>query len=180
MKRFIRIFCDYGPILGFFVAYRFAGMMTATAVVMGLSVVAVALSYIVERKVPIMVLASAAILGIFGALTLISGDSSFIKMKPTMLYGIFGIALGFGVVRGRGWLSHVLGHTLKLPDEAWLTLSKRWALFFVTMAIINECVWRTLPEAVWVQFKVFGLLGLTMLFMLSQMPFMYKNQLNPK
>ncbi|MBL0318110.1 MAG: septation protein IspZ [Alphaproteobacteria bacterium] len=179
MKSLVRVFNDFAPLVGFFIAYKFYGMMAATGVVLVLSIIAMGLSYWIERKIPVMVVASTLIVLVLGAITLLSGDTSFIKMKPTILYGSFALALGIGLLKGKGLISYILRQAVELPDQAWLILSKRWMVFFALMAIANECVWRTMSESAWVQFKVFGLLGLTFAFMLSQIPFIYRHQLQP-
>ncbi len=179
MKTFVRVFTDFAPLVGFFIAFKFYGMMAATGVVLGLSLIALGLSYWIERKIPVMVVASSLIVLVLGGITLLSGDTSFIKMKPTLLYGSFAIALGVGVLKGKGYISYILRQAIEMPDHAWLTLSKRWMIFFALMAIANECVWRLMTEDAWVKFKVFGLLGLTFAFMLTQIPFIYRHQLQP-
>ncbi len=106
---------------------------------------------------------------VFGGLTLWLRDATFIKMKPTIVNLLFAGALGFGLLRGRSYLRDVIEGALPLNDEGWMILTKRWALFFVFLAALNEVVWRGFSEEFWVTFKTFGSPAVTFLFVMSQM-----------
>lgn len=167
---------DYGPLGLFLAAYLKYDLMVATAVLVLAALVAVALGYAIARHVPKMALVSAGLVLVFGGLTLILKDATFIKMKPTIVQLLFAIVLGGGVALGRSPLKFVMGGALDLHDDAWRRLSLRFAAFFAVMAALNELVWRTQEEEFWVFFKVFGLLGLTVLFAMAQTPFMMRHR----
>lgn len=168
---------DYGPLVVFFVAYLLDDLMTATAALMAATVVALALGLALAGRVPVMAVVTAAIVGVFGALTLILNDDTFIKMKPTIVQLIFAAVLLAGLALGRSPLKAVLGKALEIDDAGWKALHLRYAIFFVAMAALNELVWRTQSEDLWVSFKVFGLAALTVAFTLAQMPLINRHQL---
>ncbi len=159
---------DYGPLAAFFIAYYMSDLLDATAVLMVATLLALVVSYAWERRVPVMPLVTAAIVGVFGALTLILQDETFIKMKPTIIQGIFCVVLLGGLAMGRPLLKPLMGAAWSMDDAGWRKLTFRFALFFAVMAVLNEIVWRTQSTDFWVNFKVFGIMGLTILFMLSQ------------
>ncbi|MBM3600052.1 MAG: septation protein A [Alphaproteobacteria bacterium] len=171
----LKILIDFGPLLAFFVAYTLHGIMAATAAVMAVGVAALAAGWILERRVPPMPLVTTGLLLVFGGLTLWLADETFIKMKPTIVNLLFAGVLFGGLVFDRILLRHVLGAAFDLTDEGWRVLTWRWAWFFVSMAALNEVVWRTQSTDLWVKFKVFGLLGLTVLFSFAQMPLLRRH-----
>ena len=122
-----------------------------------------------------MTLASAAFIFVFGGITLFLQDETFIKMKPTLVYLLFAGILGVGLLRGRSFLKNLMGQMLPIDDAGWLVLTQRWTLFFVFLAVLNEVVWRTQSSDVWVNFKVFGFLSLTFVFMMAQMPLLRRH-----
>lgn len=161
---------EYGPIAVFFVAYYMADLFVATAAIMVATALALAVSYIVERRIPMMPLMTAGIVGVFGGLTLWLQDETFIKMKPTIIQAIFGAVLLGGLFAKRLFLKSLLGAAWNLTDKGWRTLTVRFSLFFFLMGALNELVWRTQSTEFWVNFKVFGLMGLTFVFIMSQIP----------
>lgn len=168
---------EYGPILIFFAAYYVGGLFEATAAIMAATAVALVVSYIYERRIPMMPLVTAIVVGVFGGLTLWLQDETFIKMKPTIIQSLFGLTLLGGLVAGKLFLKSVMGGVWPLPDPAWRTLTIRFAGYFFAMAAINELVWRTQSTDFWVNFKVFGIMGLTFVFILSQMKFIQTHAL---
>lgn len=171
----LKFFLDLGPLAAFFVAYHLAGLMTATAVIMGVTAVVLVVSYVLTRRLPPVPVFTAVVVGIFGGLTLWLDDEIFIKMKPTIINGLFAVILLGGLATGRALLKPLFEMAFKLTDAGWKRLSLRWALFFIAMALLNELVWRTMSTDFWVNFKVFGLLSLTFVFALSQLPFISRN-----
>ena len=161
---------EYGPIAAFFIAYYMADLYVATAAIMVATALALALSYIVERRIPMMPLITAGIVGIFGGLTLWLQDEAFIKMKPTIIQVIFGTVLIASLLANRLILKSLMGQAWKISDEGWRVLTIRFSLFFFLMGALNEAVWRTQSTEFWVNFKVFGLMGLTFVFIMSQIP----------
>jgi intracellular septation protein len=163
---------DYGPLAIFFMVYLTAGLMAATAAIIAASLVALALAWTLQRRVPLIPLITAAVVAVFGGLTLWLQDDSFIKMKPTIVQALFAAILLVGLVFRRPLLKPLLGRMMPpMSDAAWRQFTLRYALFFTAMALLNEAVWRTQSTDFWVTFKVFGLSGLTVLFILTQMPF---------
>lgn len=166
------------PLAAFFIAYQREGLMTATIVLMVATAISVTVLYVKERKVPMNPLISAILVGIFGGLTLALNDDTFIKMKPTILNLLFAAILIVGVKMGKPPLKYLMQSAINMAEEGWMKLSMRWAGFFVFLALLNEIIWRTQAEAFWVNFKVFGMLPLTLLFLLSQMPLLNKHMVD--
>ena len=170
--RWLRPAVDYGPLAAFFVTYVALGLMAATAVLIAASLVALLAAWLLERRVPLVPLVTAGIVAVFGGLTLWLQDETFIKMKPTIVQALFALVLLGGLAIRRPILKPLLGRMMPpMSDAAWRQFTLRYALFFVAMAALNEVVWRTQSTDFWVTFKVFGLSGLTFLFILSQIPF---------
>lgn len=170
MNQLTRFLIDLGPLAVFFIAYNRADLMVATGAFMAATAVALAVSYAIERRIPRMPLITAAVVMVFGSLTLGLADETFIKLKPTIVYAVFAVVLLGGLVSGRLLLKPLFEMAFKLRDEGWRILTLRWGVFFVAMAILNETVWRTMSTDTWVDLKVFGFLPLTLLFALSQVP----------
>jgi len=171
---------DFGPLVVFFGAFYGSGkdLMVATGALMVATVVSVGLTYMFERKVAWVPVFTALVVMFFGGLTLWLQDDRFIKMKPTIVQAMFCVILLGGLVVRRPLLRYVLGHVLPMTEIGWRKLTVRYALFFAAMAALNEAVWRTQSDDVWVNFKIFGLLGLTMVFSLSQVPMMNRHRLD--
>jgi intracellular septation protein len=168
---------DFGPIAVFLAVYLKFGLIPATGALMAATAVALALSYAMMRRLPWTPLITAAVVGVFGGLTLWLNDETFIKMKPTIIEGLFSAVLLGGLLFGRPLLKPLLGTAWSMDDQGWRRLSLRFALFFAAMAVLNEIVWRTQSTDVWVLFKVFGLMGLTLAFALAQIPLMNRHHL---
>src|SRR5215468_11322881 len=150
------------------------GIFVATAVFMVAIVIAFVVSYVLTRHLPVMPLVTAIIVLVFGSLTLVLHDELFIKLKPTIIYLLFGAVLLGGLAFGKPLLGMVFDSVFHLTAEGWRKLTLRWALFFFVLAILNEIVWRTQTTDVWVSFKVFGVVPLTFLFAALQVPLLSK------
>lgn len=168
--RWLQPATEYGPLALFFVVYLSRGLMPATAALLAATAVGLALSWFYLRKLPWLPVVAAAGVGIFGGLTLWFHDDTFIKMKPTIVNLIFAAILLGGLAVNKLPLQKVLGKSITVDEAGWRALSLRWGLFFILLAALNEAVWRTQSEEFWVAFKVFGLIGLTVLFSVSQLP----------
>jgi intracellular septation protein len=151
-----------------------AGIFVATAVFMVAVVAALAISYALIRRFPLMTVVSAIIVLVFGGLTLVLHDEDFIKLKPTIIYILFGGTLAGGLMFGKPLLAIVFDQMYHLTDEGWRKLTVRWMMFFFALAALNELVWRTQSTDFWVNFKVFGVLPLTFGFALLQYPLLAK------
>ncbi len=163
---------DYGPLIAFFTGYMMNGrdLMVATVWLMIATAIATLVLLVIERRVPVMPLVTAGIVGVFGGLTLWLKDDTFIKMKPTIVQLIFAVILLGGLAFGKLLLKPLFGAAWKMRDSAWRTITIRYGLFFIAAAALNEVVWRTQSTDFWVNFKIFGLIGLTVLCSLSQTP----------
>lgn len=169
------------PILGFFIIYKwFGGLIPATIALIVLSLIFIIISLIKKEQVSLVNIISCIILLIAGSLTIFSGNALFIKMKPTVLNLLFSIILFTGIYFKKGLIKYILGNNLQMEEKNWLILSRRFAIFFLCLAGLNELVWRNVTEATWVNFKVFGLLGIIIIFILSQSAFIFNNRLNVK
>ncbi len=169
---------EYGPLVVFFAAYYLQkDLMVATGGLMAATAVSVALSLIMIRRVPLMPLITAVIVGVFGGLTLFLNDPTFIKLKPTIVQALFSVVLLGGLAFGKALLKPVMGAAWPMNETGWRKLTMNFGLFFAAMALLNELVWRTQSEEFWVNFKVFGLMGLTFLFVLTQLPLMNRHAL---
>ena len=157
-----------------------AGIFVATAVFMVAILVALAVSYAMTRRLPMMALVSAVVVVVFGGLTLFLQDELFIKLKPTIIYLLFAGTLFGGIVFGKNLLAIVFDQMFHLTDEGWHKLTVRWALFFLFLAVLNELVWRTQSTDTWVGFKVFGVMPLTFVFAMLQMPLLKRYDNSPK
>jgi len=151
-----------------------AGIFVATAVFMVAVVVSLAISYALIRRFPVMTVVSAVIVVVFGGLTLVLHDEDFIKLKPTIIYVLFGAVLAGGLLLRKPLLAIVFDQMYHLTDEGWRKLTVRWMIFFFALAALNELVWRTQSTDFWVNFKVFGVLPLTFGFALLQYPLLAK------
>lgn len=161
---------DYVPLGVFLLAYWQLGLYAATAALMIAVTAGVILSYVLERSVPMLPLVTAGLVMVFGGLTLALDDERFIKMKPTIVQGLFAAVMFGGLILKKPVLKPLFGRAWNLHDEGWRKLTLRFGVFFVLSGILNEVVWRTQTTDVWVNFKVFGLMGLTFLFMMTQVP----------
>ena len=171
----VKPLADYGPLLAFFIAYSFYDLLTATAALMAATAVALVLALAVERRVPMLPLITAAVVGIFGGLTLYFNDEIFIKMKPTIVQTLMSAILLGGLAFGKPLLKPLMNATWPMDEIGWRRLTFRFAIFFAAMAVLNEIVWRTQSTDTWVTFKVFGLMGLTFLFGMCQMPLLNRH-----
>ncbi|MGB1360975.1 MAG: inner membrane-spanning protein YciB [Alphaproteobacteria bacterium] len=166
---------EYLPLIGFAAAYYMYDMITATIVLVALSLVVVPVAWKKTGKPPYTHIFTAVLLSIFGGLTVFSGDTTFIKMKPTIASGVFAIILFSSNITKLNVLKRVMGGFMTMSDKSWNTLSNNTGIYFMIVAILNELVWRNFTESQWVQFKVFGLTGLYVLFILVHIPFFKRN-----
>jgi intracellular septation protein len=175
----LKLAFDLGPLALFFFANARFGIFVATATFMVAVLAALAASYLLTRHLPIMPVVTAVIVLVFGTLTLVLHNDLFIKVKPTIIYLLFGGVLLGGLFFGKSFLGVVFDSLFHLTEEGWRKLTLRWALFFFVLAVLNEIIWRNASTDVWVDFKVFGVLPLTFLFGALQYPLLRKYAIEP-
>jgi len=172
-KSFLKFITDFGPLLIFFTIYYKSGNNLSVAIppLIISTLIAVAIMYFIEKKIPYVPLIGAVVISLFGGLTLYFNNPIFIYMKPTIVNLIFAtILLVSKSFFGKNYLKLFLQTAFQLNEEGWGKLNSRWAYFFIFLALLNELVWRTQPEATWVNFKVWGMLPITIIFTAMQLP----------
>ena len=181
----LKLALELGPLVLFFFTNAYSDrfgvaeerrIFAATGIFIAATVVALAVHYALVKKLPIMPLVSGVVVVVFGGLTLWLDDELFIKLKPTIVNTLFGVVLLGGLAVGKPLLAFVLDSVFDLTDEGWRKLTFRWALFFFFLALLNEIVWRTQTTDVWVSFKVFGIMPLTIAFALAQTPLLMRHE----
>ncbi|MDC9822345.1 septation protein A [Devosia sp. ZB163] len=175
----IKIGLELGPLLIFFFTNANYDIFTATAWFMGAMVVSLVLSWVLLRKIAVMPLVTGVVVLIFGTLTLVLKDDTFIKMKPTIVNSLFGLTLLGGLFFGQSLLKYVFGEVYKLKPEGWRALTINWGLFFIFLAVANEVVWRLFDTDFWVAFKVWGIMPVTIVFSMLQLPLLTKYAPDP-
>ncbi|MFG1479780.1 septation protein A [Xanthobacter sp. V4C-4] len=173
----LKIGLEVGPLVLFFAANAYGGIYVATGAFMVATLVALALMWVLARRIAVMPLVSALVVVVFGTLTLWLQDEHFIKLKPTLVNAAFGVLLLGGLAIKKPLLPYVFDGMVKLTDAGWRTLTIRWGVFFLVMAVVNEAVWRLFSTDTWVAFKTFGYLPLTFAFAMAQAPLMARYEL---
>jgi intracellular septation protein len=184
LNPWLKLTLEIGPLILFFVANARGEKLAAsfpviatlggpiffaTATFIVATLVALAVSYALTRRLPLMPFVTAIVVVVFGGMTLWLHDETFIKIKPTIIYCLFGGTLLGGLLFGKSFLGYVFDAVFKLTDEGWRKLTIRWGLFFFGLAVLNEIVWRLVTTDTWVTFKVFAILPLTFVFALLQL-----------
>ncbi len=181
----LKLALEMGPLMVFFFGNAYAErfgvaadqkIFVATGLFVGATVIALTIHYLLVRHLPIMPLVSGVVVLVFGGLTLYLQDKTFIMVKPTIVNTLFGLILLGGLAFGKSLLSVVLDSMFALTEEGWRKLTFRWGLFFLFLAVLNEVVWRTQSEDFWVNFKVFGIMPITVLFALAQTPLLTRHE----
>jgi intracellular septation protein len=179
-KSFLKFIADFGPLLIFFTIYYKSGNNLSVAIppLIISTIIAVATIYLLEKKIPYIPLVGGIVISLFGGLTLYFNNPVFLYMKPTIVNIIFAITLIVGkTFFNKNFLEFFFKTAFQLDELGWNKLNIRWAYFFIFLAILNELVWRTQPEATWVNFKVWGILPLTFIFTALQLPMINKHKI---
>lgn len=180
VPHWLKAVLEYGPIalfFGVFMLFRdrevmiaghaYQGVLLATLIFVPVTVLATALLWRLTGRLSVAQLVTLVVVVVFGGLSLWLNDPQFIKMKPTLIYAIFAVLLGFSWLTRRNWLGKVMGDALPMRPEGWRILTARLALLFLALALANELVWRNLSDTVWVNFKTFGLPVVIFLFLMG-------------
>jgi intracellular septation protein len=170
----LKLVLEIGPLVVFFLTNAKVGIFWATAAFMVAISISVAVTWRIEGRVPMLPLVTGIFVLVFGGLTLILQDELFIKLKPTIVNTLFAVLLLGGLFFRRVFLKMLLHQVFPMTDDGWRLLTVRWAGFFIVLAVLNEFVWRNYPTDAWVNFKVFGIMPLTILFSLLQLPTMQR------
>ena len=179
-KSLLKFITDFGPLLIFFIVYSKSGKNLSAAIppLIVATIIAVLISYVVEKKVPYIPLIGGVIISVFGGLTLYFNNPVFLYIKPTIINILFGLALIFErIFTKEPFLKKMLGKSISLTDDGWKILTIRWTIFFFALALLNEYVWRTQSEQFWVNFKVWGILPITFIFTAFQMFLINKHKI---
>ena len=180
-KSFLKFITDFGPLLVFFFYYYNSDKNLKIAIPPFIiaTIIALAIVWMLEKKIPMVPLIGGILITFFGGLTIYFNNPVFIYIKPTIINILFGLALLFGkYFTNEPVLKKILGKSIVLKDEGWNILSRRWIFFFFTIALLNEIVWRTQSEEFWVNFKVWGLLPITFIFTAFQVSLITKYKVN--
>jgi len=183
MNGLIKFIVDIGPLAVFFIFFKKTGnIIDAITPLIIATIIAILISYILEKKIPIMPTVGGIIILIFGGLSIYFQNKTFLYMKPTIVNILFAAILIIGNYFNKPLLKYLMGSAIKLEDKGWYELSKRWIMFFIFMAITNEIIWRNFSMAydnkptddIWVNFKVFGIVIITFIFTISLFPIIKK------
>ena len=180
-RSFLKFVTDFGPLLIFLIFYYNGDKNLKVAIppFIVATLIALAVVWFIERKIPMVPLLGGIFITLFGGLTIYFDNPVFIYVKPTIINILFGLALLFGkYFTAEPLLKKMLGNSIKLNDEGWKILNNRWVYFFFGLALLNETVWRTQSEEFWVNFKVWGILPLTLIFTAFQISIINKYKLN--
>lgn len=181
LNPFVKMGLELGPIVAFFIAYtklrdqsftlggiEYDGFIVVTALFIPLLLISTGILWMLSGKISKMQIATAVLVVVFGGLTVWLNDDRFFKMKPTMIYTMFAGVLGFGLMRGQSYLQFVMEEVMPMERAGWMILTKRLALFFAGLALVNEVIWRTMSTDAWVNFKTFGLTIAVFAFFMTQ------------
>jgi intracellular septation protein len=170
-----RMIVDFAPLVLFFAAYKFGGLYIATATVIVAAIAALGIGWWFDRKISPVPLFTAVVVAVLGGLTLYLQNATFIKMKPTIVYSLLGFGLIGGELAGKSLVKHILGTAVRLSDAGCRGMAMRFGGFFLLMAVINELIWRNFSDDTWVNYHTFGAISLTIVFAISQAPFLAKH-----
>ncbi len=177
----LKLLLELGPVAAFFIGYvklkdqvftiggtDYDGFIIVTAAFIPLMLISTGILWALTGKLSKMQIMTVILVVVFGGLSVWLNDERFFKMKPTMIYALFAGILGFGLLRGESYLKAVMGELLPMEREGWMILTRRLALFFAALAVMNEVIWRGFSTEVWVNFKTFGLTAAMFLFFMTQ------------
>ncbi|WP_020398432.1 septation protein A [Kordiimonas gwangyangensis] len=170
----VKLAIDFGPLLVFFLSFKLGDMFVATGAFMVASVVAMIASRVLTGQIAPMLKVTFVIVMVMGGLTLYLQDETFVKMKLTVINTLFAVVLLGGLLTGRLYIKMVMELAFEMDDDGWRKLTRNYVIFLTVMAVLNELIWRTQSDDFWVNFKTFGYMGATFVFILAQMPMLMK------
>ena len=180
-KSFLKFLTDFGPLIIFFYYYYDSGKDLKIAIppLIIATIIALSIVWILEKKIPKVPLLGGILITLFGGLTIYFNNPIFIYIKPTIINILFALGLIFGrYFTNEPVLKKLMGKSISLTNEGWEVLNKRWIYFFLGLAVLNELVWRTQSEEFWVNFKVWGMLPITIIFTGFQVPLINKHKID--
>ena len=176
MKAYVKLFFEVTPLIVFFLVNSYYGIYQATLYFMIASIIAVPVAWYIDKKIPWMPIITGVFIIFFGGLTLFFHEENFIKFKPTIINILFAVILLAGLKFNKLFLKMAMSKAFQLKESTWKKLTLRWSSFFLFLALVNEVVWRTQSTDFWVSFKVFGILPLTLIFAVCQLPLISKDR----
>ncbi len=194
MNPLVKTLLDLGPMVIYFAAYQYfqdrpvsvggesyGAIVVATAVFVPMLLISIGISWAMTKTLPRMTVFTAAIVVVFGGLTIWLNDDTFTKMRPTVVYGLFAVILGVGLwLQGRSYIEYLMGQLMPMTPLGWRIFTRNWVIFFVLMSVFNEFVWRVLGEEAWIWLDTFGQFILTLVFVATQFPLLQKHSLTQK
>lgn len=185
MNQIIKMLIELGPIVVFFYANSqyadesgLGGIIPATKIFMVAMAISMVLSKVILKKITSMLWISAALVGVFGGLTIYFNNEIFIKLKPTILYSMFAIILLGGYAVGKPFIKNLMEAGFPpLEEIAWMKMSRNWGFYFIGCAILNEYIWRNYSNADWLWSKIWIFMPLSFVFAMAQMPLIMKHQI---
>ena len=175
MNAYLKLFSEVLPIVMFFLLYKFYGIMVATIGAMITTIIANVVAYYNNGTISKVSLVTLVVILVLGGITIFSGDTKFIKMKPTIINFIFFGVLFFGIFQNKGYMRYIFAESFSMEEKNWLILSRRWAFFFLFLGLLNEVIWRNFDDDIWVNFKVFGIVICSFVFLIFNIPFIKQN-----
>ncbi|WP_028025199.1 septation protein A [Enterovibrio calviensis] len=166
---------DFIPLIIFFALYKMYDIYTATGALIVATIIQVILTWVLYKKVEKMQIVTAALVAVFGGMTLFFHDDNFIKWKVTIVYMLFSIGLIVSQIMGKPLIKGMLGKEITLPEAVWRNINNAWVAFFAVLAVLNVYIAYTLPLDVWVNFKVFGLMAITLAYTMATGVYIYKH-----
>ena len=173
----INFLLELGPLIVFLITYKLSNILLATTYIMIATVVCITLRYMITKNISLQLLLSGGALLALGSLTLITGNTRYVKMKPTVMYTIFALIVFIGKIFNKFFIKDVFNKDIQLIEEHWKILSNRVVYYFCCLAVSNEIIWRCFSENFWVNFKIFGVGSASMIFAITQLRFITKSQI---
>ena len=175
-KSLRRFLLELGPLLLFFITYRRSGMNHGIIMLIMTTTLSVIISYILEKKIPIIAVIGATFIAVFGGLAIYFNNRIFFFMKPTFINFIFAMALIYTKFFQKKLILKNIFETVKMSNRGWSRVTDHWIYFFVFLGLLNELIWRTQPESFWVSFKVFGIVPISLAFTALQVYMIKKHK----